>query len=189
MNYAYVRASTANLWYNISFSFNQRMLIYNVITPKFYEVWGLVGGAIAFFFFIASCLATSFNNYKMRYLIGRELYNFDKLKDGSVKLKKRKADKQTFDEINNYGEGKILMAYFLSGLGRLINNYEFNDTLRRITLIQNKIEKDLDLVEFYKTLYIVRESINKELQKRHHIFRRIKPTDLYLKHIYNPSPV
>ena len=76
-------------------------------------------------------------------------------------MKKKKTDKYVFREINNYGEGKILMAYFLSGLGRLLNDYNFNDTLRRITLIQNKVTKDLDLLEFYKNLYIARESINK----------------------------
>lgn len=95
--------SDNNLWYNVSFSFNKRMISYHVTTPKFYEVWGLVGGVIAFFFFIANCLGTSFNKYKMRYLIGRELYNFDKVKDNNLKLKKRKADKEIFQEINNYG--------------------------------------------------------------------------------------
>lgn len=53
------------------------------------------------------------------------------------------------------------MAYFLSFIGRLTNDFNFNDTLRRITFIQNKVSKDLDLLEFYKDLYIARESINK----------------------------
>ena len=71
MDYKYYQIDQKSLWYNISISFSKRILSYNVTTPKFYEVWGLVGGVIAFFFFIANCLGTSFNNYKMRYLIGR----------------------------------------------------------------------------------------------------------------------
>lgn len=71
MNYGYFIANTTNIWYNISFALNKKVYLYSVTTPKFYEVWGLVGGVIAFFFFIANCLGASFNNYKMRYLIGR----------------------------------------------------------------------------------------------------------------------
>ena len=94
-----------------------------------------------------------------------------------------------FHEINNYSEGKILLAFFLSVIARIIRDYQFNDTLRRITLIQKKVKEDLDIIDFYRKLYIARESISKQLQKKHHIFRRIKPTDIYLKHIYNPSPL
>jgi hypothetical protein len=66
-----------------------------------------------------------------------------------------------FHKINNYDESKILLAFFLSGIARIINDYHFNDTLRRISLIQNKVKSDLDIIEFYRKLYIARESISK----------------------------
>lgn len=48
------------------------------------------------------------------------------------------------------------MSYFLTGVARIINDYQFNDTLRRITLIQKRVKEDLDVVDFYRKLYIAR---------------------------------
>ena len=78
-----------------------------------------------------------------------------------MKIKRKKVDKEMFHEINNYSEGKILLAFFLSVIARIIRDYQFNDTLRRITLIQKKVKEDLDIIDFYRKLYIARESISK----------------------------
>ena len=92
MYYQHLGANpTTNLWYNVSFAYSKRMLTYDVQRPKFYEVWGLVGGVIAVFYFVFNCLGSSFNNYNMKYLIGRELYSFEKLKDNR-KARKRRVD-------------------------------------------------------------------------------------------------
>lgn len=43
---------------------------------KVNEMFGLVGGAILFVFFGLGVFAKSFNEYKMRYIIGSKLYIF-----------------------------------------------------------------------------------------------------------------
>jgi hypothetical protein len=51
---------------------------YTITAPKFYEVFGITGGVIAFFYCLIACCVSPFNAYKLRYEIGRELYLFDK---------------------------------------------------------------------------------------------------------------
>lgn len=58
-------------WYNISFSYSKQMEVYYITTRYFYEVFGMVGGVLAVFFAIISCIAKSFNTYRLRYLVGR----------------------------------------------------------------------------------------------------------------------
>jgi hypothetical protein len=53
------------------------------------------------------------------------------------------------------------MAYFASFRGDFTNDYNFSDNLRRVTLIQNKIQKDMNLVEFYKNLSGIRDALIK----------------------------
>jgi hypothetical protein len=65
------------LYYNLTFDNSFLVEHYTVQGDKFYETFGIVGGLIAFFIFGFGCLPSSFNNYRMRYLIGRELYIFE----------------------------------------------------------------------------------------------------------------
>ena len=57
-----------------------------------------------------------------------------------------------------------------------------NNTLRRVTLIQNKVEKDINLYEVYKKLHGMRDILNK-----HYNIPNVPIADIYPKHIYNPD--
>ena len=80
LNYRYNSNPATNSWYNVSFSYTKKMQSYIVTSSKFVEVFGMVGGIIVLFFLIFGCFAISFNRYKMKYEIGKELYLFDKLR-------------------------------------------------------------------------------------------------------------
>jgi hypothetical protein len=69
--YSYSGNPNTDAWYNLSFSYSKRMKVYYITTPYFYEVFGMVGGVVAVFAAIIGCIAKSFNNYLLRYLIGR----------------------------------------------------------------------------------------------------------------------
>ena len=68
-----------------------------------------------------------------------------------------------------------------------MNNYNFNETLRRVTLVQDRVAKDLDISQFYLNLYRARDAINKHLQNSGLTGPRL--TDIYFKKIANMSPV
>lgn len=150
-----------------------------------------MGGLIAFFIFGFGCLASSFNYYRMRYLIGRELYLFEisKKKEirNAVRGKVRKTQEQVreLSHINNLSELNILRAYLLSFIGGVWQNYNFDPVLRRVTLIQQRVEKDLSLFAIYKKLHSFRDVLNAHYNEG----GEIKPADIYLKHIYNPDPI
>lgn len=76
MEGGYYGPISETLYYNLTFDNSFFVEHYTVIGDKFYETFGIVGGLIAFFIFGFGCMAGSFNNYRMRYLIGRELYLF-----------------------------------------------------------------------------------------------------------------
>jgi hypothetical protein len=102
MNYHLQGSSPlTNLWYNVSFAYSKRVSMYRVITPKFYEVWGLIGGVVVVFYFLFNCVGGGFNHYYMRYLIGRELYAFDKIRDNR-KVRKRREDTELIQQINRF---------------------------------------------------------------------------------------
>ena len=42
-------------------------------------------------------------------------------------------------DYNNMSEGKILIAYLFSLFGGIVSNYNLNTTLRRVTLIQQRV--------------------------------------------------
>jgi hypothetical protein len=65
---------------NLTFSYTNMVDDYIVRTPKIHELFGIVGGIIGFFIFGIGCFVGSFNDYRMKYLIGRELYRFEKLR-------------------------------------------------------------------------------------------------------------
>lgn len=58
-------------------------------------------------------------------------------------------------------EAEVLLAYVLSYVAVLLGNYNINNTLRRVTLIQRKVEKDLDIYEVYKKVHNMRDIIKK----------------------------
>jgi hypothetical protein len=80
-------------------------------------------------------------------------------------------------------EGQILLAYLLSYFSGIISNYNINTTLRRMTLIQQRVEKDIDLYQVYRKLHNMRDTLNRNLPPTPSPL-----TDIYLKHIYNPEP-
>jgi len=43
-------------------------------TIKVNELFGIIGGCIIFLFFGIGCIPTSYNRFKMRYLLGSKLY-------------------------------------------------------------------------------------------------------------------
>lgn len=68
-----------------------------------------------------------------------------------------------------------------------MDNYNFNETLRRVTLIQNRVAKDLDISQFYLNLYRARDAINKHLQNAGINGPRL--TDIYFKKMANMNPI
>lgn len=57
--------------YNFSFSNSYQVQYYTVQAEKFYSTFGIIGGLVALFIFGLGCFARSFNEYRLRYLIGR----------------------------------------------------------------------------------------------------------------------
>ena len=74
-------------------------------------MFGIVGGVIALFTFIIYSCVTSFNTYRMKYMIGQRLYTFDKTlssfnkknKDKKKKFNKAKLE-ESIKKINNFRE-------------------------------------------------------------------------------------
>lgn len=57
--------------------------------------------------------------------------------DGSIKkFRKSDQDKRKIQKLKTFNEFQILKAYILNGIGWILNNYNFNDDLRYITLLQ-----------------------------------------------------
>lgn len=82
---------------------------------------------------------------------------------------------------------KVLQAYLLRPFAEIVQNYNFNKTLRRVTLIQERISKDLSITFFYKNLHRARDSIDKQIKRE--IKTKLKLTDIYLKKITNFTPL
>jgi len=70
-------------------------------------------------------------------------------------------DRKHLQRMNNFSEWNIFQAYILSFMAGPINNYNFNNKLRRVTLIHERVAKDLDLIQFYMSLYNYRDIISK----------------------------
>lgn len=75
----------------------------------------------------------------------------------------------------------------MSPFGHLMDNYNFNETLRRVTLVQDRVAKDLDISNFYLNLYRARDAINKHLKNSGITNHRLP--DIYFKKIANMSPI
>jgi len=52
----------------------------------------------------------------------------------------------------------------LNPIGYIRDNYNFSKTLRRITLLIDKVENDINLFEVYKNLLIYKNSLDKRIK-------------------------
>ena len=84
---SYTHASGISGISSYSITLNYRGLVdsYVVKNDHFLEIFGLVGGLIAFWYFICSTIGNSFNYYKMKYIIAKRLYLPWKWKKGGHK--------------------------------------------------------------------------------------------------------
>jgi hypothetical protein len=83
------------MYYNLTFDNSHLVEVYTIQGDKFYETFGIIGGLVAFFIFGFGVIAKSFNYYRMKYLIGKELYLFDMLKVKEAKRRARQNDKKS----------------------------------------------------------------------------------------------
>lgn len=58
-------------------------------------------------------------------------------------------------------EAQLLWAYILSFFAKIVSNYNINTTLRRVTLIQQRVTRDINLFEVYKKVHNMRDILNK----------------------------
>ncbi len=58
------------------------------------------------------------------------------------------------------------MAWVLNPIGYIRDNYNFNDTLRRVTIIIDKVENDINLYNVYKNLSVFKGQLDKRLKLR-----------------------
>jgi hypothetical protein len=65
----------------------------------------------------------------------------------------------------------------------MTNNYNFSQTLRIVTLIQNRVALNLDISQSYLNLYRARDAIEKNLEVKKS--STINLIDIYLKKIVN----
>ncbi len=127
----------------------------------------------------------------MRYLIGKELYLFEISRKKELrnavrgKVRKSKEQAKELSAINNLREIDVFRAYTLSFVGAVWQNYNFDPILRRVTLIQQRVEKDIALATVYKKLHTFRDTLNAHYSEPATF---VKPADIYLKHIFNRDP-
>ena len=74
--FQYASASSTSLPrnYNISLTYEGLLEHHVVQNPHIVEVFGIIGGLIILFYFVAICFVEPFNKYIMRYQVGKELY-------------------------------------------------------------------------------------------------------------------
>ena len=101
------------------------------------------------------------------------------------KLKKSKEESNYLKYINNYNEWKIFLSFLASFAGGIIQNYNLTLALRHITLIEQKVEKDISLYEVYKNLHKYRDILNEELSQR---AKHEKVADIFGKSFFNEDP-
>jgi hypothetical protein len=180
-------STAASMSYNLSFANSYLVKYYTFQNQKFASTFGIIGGLIALFIFGIGACARSFNAYRMRYLVARELYTFDLLRKKQARNAARGRNHKSREEIgflsdlNNLHEGRLLLAYLLSFPAALLSDYNFEHNLRRVTLLQQRVEKDLDLFEFYKKLHLMRDTLNQQHPEAPQL------ASLHCKHLYNPE--
>ena len=75
--------------YNITFSGTDVTKFYTVRTIKPNELFGMIGGVVLFIFFGVGAMIRSYNDYRMRYLIGSKLYQIRPPTLPKIKVKRK----------------------------------------------------------------------------------------------------
>lgn len=63
-------------------------------------------------------------------------------------------------------ELQLFFAYVLSFFAKIVSNYNINTTLRRVTLIQQRVIRDMNLFEVYKKIHNMRDALNKHFSEQ-----------------------
>ena len=88
-----IGSSLTETSYNISFNTNTYMRQYTVKKMKVSELFGLIGGIILFLFFGLGAFIKSFNDYRLRYLIGCRLYQLRPNSIPRIRIEREKGKK------------------------------------------------------------------------------------------------
>ena len=75
--------------FNITFAGTDVTKFYTVRTIKPNELFGMIGGVVLFIFFGVGTLIRSYNDYRMRYLIGSKLYQIRPPNLPKIKVKRK----------------------------------------------------------------------------------------------------
>jgi hypothetical protein len=79
--------------------------------------------------------------------------------------RKTKEELLSLSDYNDMNEAQLLFAYVLSFFAKVVSNYNVNTTLRRVTLIQQRVIRDINLYEVYKKIHNMRDALNKHLSE------------------------
>ena len=60
--------------YSITLSYGGLVDSYNIKNMHFVEIFGMIGGLLAFLYLIGNILGSSFNKFKMKYMVAKALY-------------------------------------------------------------------------------------------------------------------
>ena len=90
--------------------------------------------------------------------------------------------------MNNLSEIRIMEAFLLRPIAWTIGNYNFNETLRYVTLIQDRVAHDLDMSQLYLSLYTLRDAISKGINKEVNPPPSIPILHVFFKKIANTHP-
>ena len=77
----------------------------------------------------------------------------------------------------------MLLAWLLSFPASVINSYDWNDTLSKVHLLRQQARNDLDLFNFYKLLFQLKDAINSNPKYRLSANRNIPITTIYDKQL------
>ena len=88
-NEASIGVYSDSISYNITFSGSDMTKLYTVRTIKANELFGMIGGTILFIFFGVGTIIRSYNDYRMRYLIGSKLYQIRAPNLPKIKTKRK----------------------------------------------------------------------------------------------------
>ena len=80
---------TDDISFNITFAGSDVTKLYTVRIIKANELFGMIGGVILFIFFGVGAIVRSYNDYRMRYLIGSKLYQIRPPTFPKIKTKRK----------------------------------------------------------------------------------------------------
>eukprot|EP00919_Chromeraceae_sp_WS-2016_P049943 GHVR01118389.1.p1 GENE.GHVR01118389.1~~GHVR01118389.1.p1 ORF type:complete len:115 (-),score=3.09 GHVR01118389.1:290-634(-) len=109
---------------------------------------------------IGYCFVGSFNDYRMKYLIGFDIYLFQR--EQKCRNNDDKSENDAVDiSMTNYSEIYLLFAWVLY-YPRHIFRHDFNEKFRRITFIQERATKDMDIYGVMKKLASFRDCLREK---------------------------